>query len=494
MHNSTITIAYGDGIGPEIMEAVLYILKEAKVPLTVKSIEVGAKIYKKHYSSGITEDAWSSLTDACILLKAPITTPQGGGYKSLNVTLRKTLGLYANVRPTVSYFPFISTMHPEMNLVVIRENEEDLYAGIEYRHTNDMYESVKLISQSGSERIIRFAFEYAVKNNRRKVTCFSKDNIMKFSDGIFHRVFDKVAKEYNQIESNHQIIDIGSARLAKCPSDFDIIVAPNLYGDIISDIASEISGSVGMAGSANIGANYAMFEAVHGSAPDIAGKNIANPSGLLNAAIMMLTYMGLDDKAAEIENALKKTIEDGIHTADIYNHNISRRKVGTKEFAKAIVANLGQKPQKLKQAEYRISNNNNKKIVNATNICDNITINKKIKKELVGVDIFLQANIVAIDQLGRLIEKVNSLELDSIVLSTVSAKGLKLWPNSIILAEILSDHWCFRFMRKDKNKIMIFEQIIDLLKKLVAISVEVIKVENLYLFDGVAGFSLAQGE
>ncbi len=185
-----ITVAYGDGIGPEIMQAVLHILMKAEAKIRVEVVEVGEKLYNKNYTSGIAPDTWESIERTKILLKAPITTPQGGGYKSLNVTMRKTLGLYANVRPSISYYPFVSTLQPKLDLVIIRENEEDLYAGIEYRHTHNVRESVKLISRTGCEKIVRYAFEYAVNNNRKKVTCFSTDNIMKFSDGIFHQVFN----------------------------------------------------------------------------------------------------------------------------------------------------------------------------------------------------------------------------------------------------------------------------------------------------------------
>ena len=304
-----ITIAYGDGIGPEIMEAVMLILRKSEAKIRVETIEIGEKLYNKNYTSGIAEDTWESIDRTRILLKAPITTPQGGGYKSLNVTLRKALGLYANIRPSISYAPFISTLHPKLDVVIVRENEEDLYAGIEYRHTRNMRESLKLISRTGCEKIVRYAFEYAVKNNRKKVTCFSKDNIMKFSDGILHQVFDEIAKEYPKIKNEHYIVDIGTARIANKPEDFDVVVTSNLFGDIISDVTAEISGSVGLAGSANIGTNYAMFEAIHGSAPDISGKNIANPSGLLNAAIMMLVHIGQGEVATTIENAWKKLLK-----------------------------------------------------------------------------------------------------------------------------------------------------------------------------------------
>jgi len=477
-----ITVAYGDGIGPEIMEAVLLILKEAKAQIRVETIEVGEKLYKKNYTSGIAADTWESLARTRILLKAPITTPQGGGYKSLNVTLRKALSLYANVRPTVAYAPFIKTQHPNMNLVIVRENEEDLYAGIEYRQTHNTYSSLKLISRAGSEKIARYAFEYAVKNNRKKVTCLSKDNIMKFSDGIFHKVFDEVAKEYPDIESNHLIIDIGTARLAASPEIFDVICTSNLYGDIISDVAAEISGSVGMAGSANIGMHYAMFEAVHGSAPDIAGKDIANPSGLLTAATMMLVHIGQGLAATKIENAWKKTIEDGVHTGDIYQEGVSARKVGTQEFARAVVERLGQKPSKLVVADYPDTKAEKSK-------AHKYHIDLSEQKVLVGMDVFFQFNSATAASIA---EKVQALDLGKLELKTVSAKGLKLWPSDQDF-EVLTDHWCCRFMKKDESVIQ-HKELADLLTNLAEAGMDFIKTDNLYNFNESRGYSLAQGE
>ena len=477
-----ITVAYGDGIGPEIMDAVLYILKEVKAPINIETIEVGEKLYKRNYSSGIADDTWDSIARTKVLLKAPITTPLGGGYKSLNVTLRKALGLYSNVRPSIAYHPFVETSHPKMDLVIVRENEEDIYAGIEYRQTHNMYESIKLISRVGSEKIIRYAFEYAVKNNRKTVSCFSKDNIMKFSDGIFHKVFDEISKEYPSIKSNHYIIDIGTAKLAKCPDMFDVIVTSNLYGDIISDVTAEISGSVGLAGSANIGEQCAMFEAVHGSAPDIAGQNIANPSGLLNAACMMLIHIGLGSYAAIIENAWKKTLEDGVHTGDIYNEKISSAKVGTKEFAKAIVERFGQKPAKLISVDY-------KNVTPASSKSSRIyTIDTNEVKTLVGVDVFVQMKC---DNAHQIAEKINKLNLENIELKTIAAKGLMLWPRKNP-APFLSDHWCLRFM--PKSGIISHEELAKLLALLAKNNIDFIKTENLYNFDGVRGYSLAQGE
>src|SRR4026207_516715 len=279
-----ITVANGDGIGPEIMEATLQILKEAGAKLQIEMIDIGEKVYLAGNSSGIEPDSWKSLLRTKVFLKAPITTPQGGGFKSLNVTTRKTLGQYANVRPCVSYHPFIDTRHPGMDVVIVRENEEDLYAGIEHRQTNQVYQCLKLISRPGSEKIVRYAFDYARRNNRKKVTCFTKDNIMKMTDGLFHKVFDEIAAEYPDIENEHWIVDIGAAKLADTPELCDVIVMPNLYGDVLSDVAAQIAGSVGLAGSANIGEHVAMFEAIHGSAPRRAGHNRANTSGPLPRA------------------------------------------------------------------------------------------------------------------------------------------------------------------------------------------------------------------
>src|SRR5215813_5132625 len=348
-----ITVAHGDGIGPEIMDATLHILKEAGAKLAIEKIEIGEKVYLSGNTSGIDPSAWDSLRRTKVFLKAPITTPQGGGYKSLNVTVRKVLGLYANVRPCVSYHPFVETKHPGMDVVIVRENEEDLYAGIEHRQTDQVVQCLKLISRPGSERIIRYAFEYAKRHNRKKVTCFTKDNIMKATDGLFHKIYDEIAAEYPDIENEHWIVDIGGAKLADTPEAFDVIVMPNLYGDMLSDVAAQIAGSVGLAGSANIGDNCSMFEAIHGSAPRRAGQNLANPSGLLLGAVMMLVHINQPEVATRVHNAWLRTVEDGIHTYDIYKEGISKQKVGTREFADAIIARLGQQPRVLKAVSYK---------------------------------------------------------------------------------------------------------------------------------------------
>lgn len=475
--STPITVAYGDGIGPEIMDATLNILAEAKAKLSIETIQVGEKVYKQGTTTGIPSEAWASLRRTKILLKAPITTPQGGGYKSLNVTMRKTLGLYANVRPCVCYHPFVKTAHPKMDLVIVRENEEDLYAGIEYQHTPDAVHSIKLITRSGSERIIRYAFEYAVRNARKKVTCMSKDNIMKMADGLFHRLFDEISKEYPQIEKDHYIIDIGTARIASAPEKFDVIVTENLYGDIISDVAAEVSGSVGLAGSSNIGENFAMFEAIHGSAPDIAGKDIANPSGLLGGAIMMLVHIGQPDVATRVHNAWLATLEAGIHTADIANET-TKQKVGTQDFAKAVMERIGEKPKSLKAADY--------KPAAADTSAKRLLPVPKITRTLAGIDVFVYSD----HDVNALAAKLQPLAGDKLALQTISGKGLKLWPD-YVPGMSLSDQFNCRFKSKGG---LTHSDLAALTARLATAGVDFVKTENLYEFDGKASFTLGQGE
>src|SRR4051794_987231 len=445
-----ITVANGDGIGPEIMAATLRILEASGAPLEIETIDIGEKVYLAGNSSGIEPSAWESLRRTKVFLKAPITTPQGGGYKSLNVTVRKVLGLYANVRPCVSYHPFVETKHPVMDVVIVRENEEDLYAGIEHRQTNQVVQCLKLISRPGSEKIVRYAFEYARRYNRKKVTCFTKDNIMKLSDGLFHKVFDEIATGYPEIENEHWIVDIGAAKLADTPEAFDVVVMPNLYGDILSDVAAQIAGSVGLAGSANIGEHVSMFEAIHGSAPRRAGQNLANPSGVLVGAVMMLVHVGLTDHAERVHNAWLRTIEDGIHTYDIYDETVSKQKVGTKEFAEAVVERLGQMPQILKPRKY-------KKTDEA--FASGGTSKPAAKKELVGVDVFLDWTRGSANDLGNGLGRLSG---DGLKLSMISNRGVKVWPGGHS-ETFCSDHWRCRFLPENDGGNVSHAQVLSLL-------------------------------
>ncbi len=480
MNERRITVAHGDGIGPEIMDATLRVLEAARAPLAYDRIVVGEQVYRQGHTSGITPEAWATIRRNGVLLKAPITTPQGGGYKSLNVTIRKALNLFANVRPTKSYAPFVASPHPGINLVIIRENEEDLYAGIEHQQTDDVTQVLKLITRSGSERIVRYAFEYARAYGRRRVTCMTKDNIMKLTDGLFHRVFDEVAAEYPDLESDHQIIDIGAARVAAQPETFDVIVTLNLYGDILSDIAAQVAGSIGLAGSANIGESAAMFEAVHGSAPDIAGRGVANPSGLLLAATQLLVHVGQAEVAERIKNAWLCAIESGIHTSDIYRHGLSRCEVGTDAFAAAVIERLGERPRLLEPVHYRPGG-----------ISVKVSPPRPMTKTLVGMDVFLDWDVEGRDAaaLGRTIEEVAPAPWR---LKMITNRGVKVYPDGIP-ETYRTDHWRCRFTPADAGPVA-FDGVLGLLGALHQRGLDIIKTEHLYTMDGRPAYSLGQGE
>jgi len=481
---TAISIAQGDGIGPEIMNATISVLEAAGAPLAYHEVKLGKTVYEQGVSSGIDPSAWDSILQTGILLKAPITTPQGGGVKSLNVTLRKTLGLFANVRPTQSFSPYVPTHFPNIDLVIVRENEEDTYAGIEHQQTDEVTQCLKLITRPGCEKLIRYAFEFTRAQGRKKITCMSKDNIMKLTDGLFHKVFDEISAEYPELETEHMIIDIGAARLAAAPEQFDVIVAPNLYGDILSDIAAEVAGSVGLAGSANFGQAASMFEAIHGSAPDIAGKDIANPSALLRAANMMLVHLGYTQIAETIENALMKTIEEGIHTADIFS-SASKEKVGTQAFAHAVIQNLGQKPVQLPVQEFRAS----AKVPQTPK--KDYGSQTSAKKELMGIDIFLHWNGQKRDpnMLGPALEAASTSPL---FLKMITNRGVKVYPQGL-KETFCTDHWRCRFLGLPDETL----KAEDLLKFQLLLNTkgfDIIKTENLYSFDGQRAYSLGQGE
>ena len=479
-----ISVAHGDGIGPEIMQATIAVLKAANAPLMYEEVKLGLSVYEQGNTSGIDASAWDSIRKTGVLLKAPITTPQGGGVKSLNVTLRKTLGLFANVRPTQSFSPYVPTHFPKINLVIVRENEEDTYAGIEHQQTDEVTQCLKLITRPGSEKLIRYAFEYARAQGRKKLTCMSKDNIMKLTDGLFHRIFDEVAKEYPEITTEHMIIDIGAARLAARPEQFDVIVAPNLYGDILSDIAAEVAGSVGLAGSANFGQTASLFEAIHGSAPDIAGKDVANPSALIRAANMMLAHLGYYAIAETIENALLKTIEDGIHTPDIFSER-STAKVGTQAFAQAVIERLGQRPQQLPVQQFKDS-----AAIPQVESAASAGARQQTK-QLEGVDVFLHWNGDNRDPsvLGKALEKAVS---GPVFLKMISNRGGKVYPDGL-KETYCTDHWRCRFLARQDKPIDSVDAI-SLQMMLQKSGFDIIKTENLYSFDGKRAYSLGQGE
>jgi isocitrate dehydrogenase len=460
-------------------------LPPADTPQSVwpQVIDIGEKVYLAGNSAGIESGAWDSLRRTRVFLKAPVTTPSGSGYKSLNVTILKTLGLYANVRPCVSCAPFVATHHPKMDVVIVRENEEDLYAGIEHRQTDEVFQCLKLITRPGCEKIVRYAFEYAKRHGRKKVTCMVKDNIMKMTDGLFYKVFQEIGAEYPDIAQDRFIIDIGAAKLATQPERFDVIVTPNLYGDIISDIAAEITGSVGLAGSANIGEHVAMFEAIHGSAPDIAGQGKANPSGLLLGAVMMLVHIRQAAVAQRVHNAWLRTLEDGIHTADLHGDR-TVQPVSTDDFARAVIARLGQGPQHFAPVRYV------NPALHKTQTKPLYVRKPSARKQMVGIDVFVHNPDCTPDYLAG---QLSTLATPLLKLQMITNRGVKVWPHGFS-ETFCTDHWRCRFVTRDESTFVTQQDLIDLLTRVTQGNVDVIKTENLCLFDGERGFALGQGQ
>ena len=337
--------------------------------------------------------------------------------------------------PLCFLYPLLRLKHPKMDVVIIRENEEDLYTGIEYRHTPDVTAAIKIISRQGTEKIIRYAFEYAKRFGRKKVTCFTKDNILKMTDGLFHKIFDEIGEEFKEIEKEHWIVDIGAAKLADTPEAFDVIVLPNLYGDILSDVAAQISGSVGLVGSANIGEHGAMFEAIHGSAPKRGGQNVANPSAMILASVYMLVHIHQPEVASLIHNAWLSTMEKGIHTYDVFDEKISSKKVGTKEFGEAVIQNLGKKPETLKPITYEMKGK--------IELPPHSTHLTKTKRELMGVDIFIYSH----DPVEKIAKKL--LEHTKLPLNLISNRGVTVWPEGFPETSCIEE-WRCRLLSKDR--------------------------------------------
>lgn len=474
-----VSVARGNGIGPEIMDVTLKLLDKVGADLAYDFVEIGEDVFKRGIMNGIEPHAWESIRETKLFLKAPITTPQGGGYRSVNVTMRKAFGQFANVRPVRTFDGFVPSKHKGVDMVIVRENEESLYAGIEYRQTRDTCHGVKLISRTGVELIVRYAFEYARANGRKRVTCLIKDNIMKVTDGLFHKVFDLIGEEYPDIKRDTLIVDIGMAKIADTPEKFDVVVTENLYGDIVSDIASQVAGSVGLAGSMNIGHGCAMFEAVHGSAPDIAGKGIANPSGLINAAVLMLYHIGMSKEAAALGNALLYTLENGQHTADIVKEG--KKALSTSEFGEAVAANIGKKPSKLPA----FSDGSGKAVVLPR--IEDTTKSKRVKR-LAGVDVFIDYEGHDARALG---EQLASCGTARLPLQSLNSRGMEMFspanPSKKPEVEAVSDLWCCRYLGVEGE--VGNADIRTVLHNIEALGMDWVKIENLYTFDGKPGYS-----
>jgi len=326
------TLLRGDGVGPEVTDAVLSIFEKAGARVVFEEVSAGLESQRAQ-GDPLPPEVLDSIRKNGTALKGPLTTPVGGGFKSVNVRLRQNLDLYANLRP-VSNFANVPTRFTGVDLVIVRENTEDLYAGLEHVVVPGVVESLKIITEKASTRIARFAFEYALKHGRRRVTVVHKANIMKLSDGLFLECFRRVAAEYTEIRADERIVDALCMDLVLRPETYDVLLLENLYGDIVSDLAAGLVGGLGVVGSANLGLDYAVFEAVHGSAPDIAGKDLANPTALLVSAIMMLDHFDQQEAAGRIRRALEATYAAGIRTKDLGGA------AGTKSFTRAILDRL----------------------------------------------------------------------------------------------------------------------------------------------------------
>jgi isocitrate dehydrogenase len=479
MTQTTVTLINGDGVGPETVEATRKIIDATQAGITWEVREAGAEVFKRGVASGAPPETIQSIRKNRVVLKGPLETPVGFGEKSANVTLRKLFETFANVRPVREY-PNVHTVFQGRNLdlVIIRENVEDLYAGIEYMQTPGVAETLKLITRKGSEKIIRFAFEFVRAEGRKSLHCATKANIMKFTEGMFKRTFEEIAQEYPDIEASHIIVDNCAHQLVRSPEKFEAIVTTNLNGDILSDLGSGLIGGLGLAPSANLGNDIAIFEAVHGSAPKYAGKNVINPLAVIQAGILMLRHLGKYDAAQLIEQSMLFTLEQGIGTRDLKG---DRDAVSTTEFTDIMIQNLGKVSHFWKDRDYRP--------IKMPQLSKDPDIVKASKHEVVGIDVFIESSQPA-EALGRELEQL--VNPTSFALIAIANRGVKVFPNVDETQPDVVDHWCVRFMPKDKGQ-MSDSQCIELLS-LISQQYRWMHVEKLNIFNGAAGFSKSQGE
>lgn len=484
-----IAVAKGDGIGPEIMDAVLRIFKAANVTLAYEFVEMGKSYFDAGHSTGMTAEAKATIEELGLLFKGPMETPKGKGVKSINVTARKVWNTYANQRDfrTLNGVETVfSKAGIPINLTIVRENIEDTYGGIEHLLTYDVAVGRRIITRPGSAQVIRYAFEMTRRKGYKKLTCGHKANIMKLTDGMFLEVFQQIAKEYPDIEANDMIVDDLCMKLVSRPQQFQAIVLTNLQGDIVSDLCAGLVGGLGFAPSANIGDNISIFEAVHGTAPDIAGKGIANPTALLLSGIAMLRYLGYSANAAAIENALLYTLEQGVHTGDFGDKSIAAS--NTNSFADAIIVNLGKLPEG--GGVYEDGKLELREDIHEHLIKNKLTVTgKDVKEEMIGVDVFVEADLQPgeLAEIGQECLKLN----DNFDLVMISNRGTQVWPTGSIYTELVNEYR-LRFERKEGRQIRQKELLhiaADLSEK-----VKICSVEFLMNFDGKIGYTLAQGQ
>ena len=481
-----IAVAKGDGIGPEIMDAVLNIFNANKVNLEYEYVDMGKWVFDKGYSNGMTPEAQQSIENLGILFKGPMETPKGKGVKSVNVTARKTWNTYANKR-VFQTLHGVDTVFSKagilIDITIVRENIEDTYGGIEHMLTHDVALSRRFITRPGSMQVIKYAFEMARKKNARRITCGHKSNIMKITDGLFVECFYEIAKEYPELKADDVIVDDLCMKLVTRPDLFDVVVLTNLQGDIVSDLCAGLVGGLGFAPSGNIGDHICIFEAVHGTAPDIAGKNIANPTALLLSGITMLRHLGLMENAATIENALLYTLEQGIHTGDFGDK--SKTSLNTTDFASAIIANFGKLPAQgakpsmpnmpITPTIFKLEKNP-------------LIVSKEMEEEtIVGVDMFIES----IEQPLEIAEKCLKHTLGIFKLITISNRGTQVWPKGSIFTNLVNSYFC-RFESIGDVPLTQVD-IIELYKRLSA-DFKINSTELLNKWGDKKAYSLAQGQ
>lgn len=475
-----VTVIPGDGIGPECVEAAQKIIEASGAKVAWEVRHAGESVFKQGIASGVPQDTIESVHKTRVVLKGPLGTPVGYGEKSANVTLRKLFETYANIRP-VRELPGVPTPYSGrgIDLVVIRENVEDLYAGIEHMQTPGVAQCLKLISRKGCEKIVRLAFEFARSEGRKSVACATKSNIMKLTEGFLKRTFEEIAKEYPDIESWHIIIDNCCHQLVKKPEQFDVIVTTNMNGDIMSDLTSALVGGLGFAPSANLGNEVAIFEAVHGSAPKYAGKNVINPTAVLGSAIMMLRHLGEFDAAMAIEHALLVTLEEGKYrTGDVVGYDKCAK---TTEYTQAIIDNLGKKSQRYPVREYRP--------IKLPQVNSALDLVHPKSRRVIGADVFVESPLHP-EKLGPKLEA--ALEGSPLKLKMISNRGTKVYPPMGAITDCVDQHRC-RIIHRDQTTEVNDSMILDVLQRVMTVG-NWIHVEKLQEFDGAAGYTKAQGE
>jgi isocitrate dehydrogenase len=474
-----VTLIPGDGIGPEVVTAAQKVIEAAGAKIEWEQRQAGAGVFTQGIASGVPADTIESIRKTRVVLKGPLETPVGFGEKSANVTLRKLFETYANIRPARE-MPGVRTPYTGrgIDLVVVRENVEDLYAGIEHMETPGVAQCLKLISRKGCEKIVRLAFEFAISEGRRRVHCATKANIMKLTEGTLKRTFEEVAKEYPQIEAQHIIVDNCAHQLVKKPEQFDVIVTTNMNGDILSDLSSALIGGLGFAPSANIGSDVAIFEAVHGSAPKYAGKNVINPTAVIMSAALMLRHIDEMEAAAAVENAVLATLESGVLTRDVVG---DAGAVSTTGFTDAIIRNLGNRPKKYAVRQYRPL------VLPAVSSAPDFV--KVHTRRVVGVDVFLESAL-PVEELGNGVTAL--LAGSAVELKMISSRGTKVFPSTGAMTDTVDLCTC-RIVARDKAADLTEAQVIDTLGR-IASKHRWMHVEKLSEFDGAAGYTRAQGE